>query len=161
MTISTADLCDQHEESVEVIEPIFRSFGGREAFYGPITTILAIEDNSLVRQALSEPGNGRVLVVDSGGSLRCAMLGDRLAAMAATNGWSGVVVFGCVRDSAVLSTIDLGIKALSTHPKKSKKRNQGERDVPLKFAGVGFNSGDFLYADADGIILADRELEVG
>ena len=111
------------------------------------------EDNVLVRKALEEPGAGRVLVVDGAGSQRCALVGDRLAALAADNGWAGIVVYGCIRDSAVIKTIDVGVKALGTHPKKSIKRGLGERDVTVFFGGLRWQPGDRLHADADGIVL--------
>lgn len=154
----TADLCDAHPH-VAVVEPGFRNFGGRSRFRGPIATIKAFEDNSLVRAALSEPGQGRVLVVDGGGSRRCAMLGDRMAALAIENGWAGVVINGCLRDSALLGTMALGIRALDTHPRRSEKRNEGQRDIPVHFGGVTFQPGAYLYADEDGIILAPEELK--
>lgn len=113
-----------------------------------------IEDNSLVRVALEGPGNGAVLVVDGGGSLRCALLGDQLGTLAMENGWSGVIVNGCVRDSADLGTMDLGVKALATHPRKSVKRGEGERDVAVSFLGVEFSPGAMVYADGDGVVVA-------
>ena len=160
MSISTADLTDVHRDAVQVAEPVFRTFGGRAAFGGPVTTIRTFEDNSLVRTALEEPGDGRVLVVDGAGSLRCALLGDQLAALGAENGWSGVVVHGCVRDTAILATIDLGIQALAPHPCKSEKRGRGERDVPVHFAGVTVEPGVFVYADTDGLIVSPSALQV-
>lgn len=158
MPIQTADLCDAFADQVEVFEPIFRDFGGREAFHGPISTVKAFEDNSLVRRALEEPGHGRVLVVDGGASTRCAMLGDRLAALAVENGWVGVVIYGCVRDSSALKNIALGIKALATHPMKSEKRNTGQRDIVVRIAGVCVAPGAYLYADADGIVVSAQRL---
>ena len=159
MNFKTADLCDDHRAAVEVVEPMFRDFGGHTTFGGPISTVRALEDNSLVRQALKEPGQGRVLVADGGGSLRCALLGDRLAKFAAENGWSGVLVYGCVRDADELARIDLGVKALATHPMKTVKRNVGQRDVAVRFAGVRFVPGAFLYADHDGVIVAPTRLD--
>jgi regulator of ribonuclease activity A len=123
-------------------------------------TIRTFEDNSLVRKALEEPGDERVLVVDGAGSMRCALLGDRLAALGAENGWSGVIVHGCVRDTAILATIDLGVQALAPHPCKSEKRGRGERDVPVYFAGLAVEPGAFLYADTDGIIVSAEALQI-
>lgn len=159
MTFQTADLCDQFDQLVRVVAPMgFRSFGGRSAFSGPITTLKAFEDNSLVRNALEGPGDGRVLVVDGGGSMRCAMVGDQLALLGVNNGWSGIVVYGCIRDSAAIGTMDIGLMALATHPRKSVKRGVGERDIPVSFGGVEFAPGQHLYADADGILIAQSPL---
>ena len=149
--ISVADLCDEHEGVIEVCVTQFKDFGGRTAFAGPIRTVRCHEDNSLVKATLAEPGEGRVLVVDGGGSLHRALVGDVLAADGAKNGWAGVVVFGAVRDSAVLATIDLGIKALGTNPMRSVKRGEGMVDTPVAFGGVVFLPGDMLYADEDGV----------
>lgn len=158
MDFKTCDLCDQHADDLQIAEPMFGDFGGRIAFCGPIATVKVFEDNVLVREALEEPGQGRVLVVDGGGSLRCALLGDRLAALAEENGWAGVVVNGCIRDSSAVAEVDLGVKALGVHPLKSVKRGVGERDVPVRFAGVGFVPGHYLYADEDGLLVAQRAL---
>lgn len=158
MSFKTADLCDQHSDHLQIAEPLLRHFGGRQMFSGEIATIDAFEDNSLVRQALEEPGRGRVLVVDGHGSLRCAMLGDILGALAQTHGWSGVVVYGCVRDSVDLGTLDVGVLAVATHPLKSVKRGAGRRDVPVRFAGVTFTPGHVLYADEDGLIVSETPL---
>ena len=153
--LPTADLCDEHDD-VEVAAPVFRDFGGRAAFGGPISTIKIFEDNVLVRKALEEPGERRVLVVDGGGSMRCALLGDRLASLAHDNGWAGVIVYGCIRDSAPIRQIDVGVKALATHPKKSTKRGEGQRDVNVTFAGVTFRPGAFVYADEDGVVVRSQ-----
>lgn len=154
MTIKTADLCDEHAERVSIADPIFRAYGGRPAFGGPITTLRVFEDNVLVRSALEEPGDGRVLVVDGAASMRCALLGDQLAALAADNGWAGVVVNGCIRDSADIAGIDIGVRALATMPLKSRKLGRGERDVTVAFAGVAFEPGHHLYADEDGLLVS-------
>lgn len=158
--ISTADLSDRHSDKagVRVLAPIFRAYGGRSAFAGAIATVKCFEDNSLVRAALETPGEGRVLVVDGGGSLNCALLGDILAEMASENAWSGVVVHGCVRDTEALAQIDLGVRALASHPLKSVKRGLGERDVRVDFGGAEFKPGDYLYADADGVLVSPVEL---
>jgi len=154
----TADLCDQHSASVHVAEPLFGDFGGHAHFFGPISTIKCFEDNSLVRTALETAGQGRVLVIDGGGSVRCALLGDQLAALAVANGWAGVIVNGCIRDSADIALMDIGVKALATHPLKSVKQGVGEADVPVRFADVTFAPGHHVYADEDGIIVADGPL---
>ncbi len=157
MSWTTADLCDAHPE-VQVAEPVFLDFGGRDRFCGSVATVAVFEDNVLVRQALSEPGEGRVLVVDGGGSLAVALVGDRLAAMGAANGWAGVVVNGCVRDVAVTRTVDLGLRARAACPRRSAKTGTGTRGTLVVFAGVTFRPGDWLYADLDGIVLAPLPL---
>jgi len=153
MSFNTADLCDEHDD-LHVAEPIFRIFGKRRAFNGPIATVKCHEDNSRVREALEEPGEGRVLVVDGGGSMRRALLGDMLGELAVENGWAGVVVNGCIRDSDAINELDLGVRALATIPVKSIKRGDGQRDVSVSFAGVTFRPGEHLYADADGLVVA-------
>ncbi len=158
MGFSTADLCDTHEGKVRMAAPIFRSFGGRSTFHGRIATLKLFEDNGLVRQTLDTPGDGRVLVIDGGGSLRCALLGDQLAALAVKNGWSGIVIWGCIRDSAAIGAMDLGVFALATHPLKTVKKNLGETEVPVSFAGIDFIPGEWLYADSDGLIVAAAPL---
>lgn len=160
MSLRTTDLCDDHADHLRIVSPLFRDYGRRLLFNGPVSTVKVFEDNSLVRAALEEAGGGRVLVVDGGGSMRCALLGDNLAAMGQQNGWAGVVVYGCVRDAAELAAIDLGVKALNTHPLKSVKKGVGERDVPVTFGGVTFNAGDYLYADEDGIIVSEQALSL-
>lgn len=154
----TADLYDQHEQRLQVCEPIFQSYGGHARFYGPVSTIKCFEDNSRVREAVSEAGEGRVLVVDAGGSRRCAMLGDLLAAKAVENGWAGVLMYGLIRDSADIAAMPLGVKALGTIPIKSVKKGVGERDVPVRIAGVSFSPGQHLYADEDGIVCSPEPL---
>jgi regulator of ribonuclease activity A len=158
MSFKTADLCDAHPDQLQICDPGLSGFGGRARFSGRISTIKCFEDNSLVREALAEPGDGRVLVVDAGGSMRCAMLGDMLAANAVENGWSGVVMNGLIRDSAEIAGMGLGVKALGTHPLKSVKKGVGERDVPVRFAGVTFIPGEFVYADEDGIVCSRNDL---
>lgn len=143
---------------MRVCEPLFRDFGGRPRFAGPVATVKCFEDNSLVKAALAEPGEGRVLVVDAGGSTRRAMLGDLLAASAVANGWSGVLMYGCIRDSAEIAGMALGVKALGTHPMKSEKRGEGIRDVPVTFGGVTFRTGDWVYCDEDGVIVSGGPL---
>lgn len=158
MSFTTADLYDQHETSVQVAMPGFRDYGGRKRFYGPVSTVSVYEDNSLVRSALEEPGDGRVLVIDGGESMRCALVGDKLAQLARQNGWVGVIVSGCIRDAVVIAGIEIGVKALGTNPRKSVKRNSGERDIPVSFSGVTFTPGDYVYADEDGILISDCSL---
>ena len=160
MTFKTADLCDDYSQTVQICEPVFSDFGGESRFHGEISTIKCYEDNSLVREAVAEPGRGRVLVVDAGGSLRCAMLGDLLAAKAVENGWAGVIMYGLIRDSADIAKMQLGVKALGTLPLKSVKKGLGERDVQVRFAGVLFVPGQFVYADEDGIICSSERLPV-
>ena len=158
MNFSTADLCDAHEGLVRVVEPMFSSFGGRAAFFGEIATLKVFEDNSLVRSALETSGDGRVLVIDGGGSLRRALVGDQLAALAAQNGWAGLVVYGCIRDSRAIGEMNIGMLAMDTHPMKTVKKNVGESDVPVSFGGVTFTPGEWLYADEDGVILSAHAL---
>lgn len=155
---STADLCDAHEGKTRVAAPIFRSYGGKTSFRGTIATLKLFEDNGLVRQTLDTPGAGRVLVIDGGGSLRCALLGDQLAALAVRNGWAGIVIWGCIRDSVAIASMDLGVLALATHPQKTVKKNLGDAGVTVSFAGIDFVPGAWLYADADGVIVAAEQL---
>lgn len=158
MTFATADLYDQHGEALQVALPLFNDYGGRKIFHGPVSTVKVHEDNSLVRAALEEKGEGRVLVVDGGESMRCALVGDMLAQLGKDNGWAGIVVSGCIRDAAVVATIDIGVKALATNPRKSVKQGAGNRDVPVTFAGTTFTPGHYLYADTDGIVTATGKI---
>jgi len=158
MDLLTTDLCDANEDKVRVVEPMFNSFGGRAAFYGQIATLKLFEDNSLVRKALESPGQGRVLVIDGGGSLRRALVGDQLAALGVKNGWSGIVVYGCIRDSRAIAEMDIGVFALDTHPMKTVKKNAGDADIQVSFGGVSFIPGEWLYADEDGVILSANPL---
>jgi regulator of ribonuclease activity A len=158
MPFATADLCDAHSDKLSIVAPMFMRFGGREAFGGEIRTLKVFEDNALVRQTLSTPGNGNVLVVDGGGSMRCALVGDQLALLAQQNNWSGVVVYGCVRDSVAMRAMDVGIRALNTHPLRSLRKGIGDIDIPVVFGGVKFTPGHWLYADADGIVVAAEAL---
>lgn len=162
MSFKTPDLCDTFESelglSLRVVAPMFQCYGGRKAFTGQIATLKLFEDNSLVREVLGEAGQGRVLVVDGGGSLRCALVGDQLAILAQKNGWAGIVVYGCIRDSADINQTDIGVRALNTHPQKSIKRGVGEKDLAVSFGGVTFNPGEWLYADEDGILVSTRNL---
>ncbi len=162
---ATADLCDTNEDMIRagklrIVAPMFRSFGGRPNCYGEIVTLKLFEDNSFVRKTLEQPGAGRVLVIDGGGSLRRAILGDQLAEMAVKNGWSGVLAYGCIRDSAAISAMELGVFALATHPQKTDKKNIGETNVPVAFGGVTFNPGEWLYADSDGVLVSAEPLDL-
>lgn len=158
MSIATTDLSDAHPEA-QVCAPIFKDFGGRKAFHGAIKTLKVFEDNALVRATLETPGEGRVLVVDGGGSDRCALLGGNLGQLAVKNNWAGIVLFGYIRDSEEISTQQVGVKALGTHPRKSEKGlHSGQADKVVSFAGVSFRPGALLYADADGIVVADKPI---
>lgn len=150
----TADLCDEHADALQVCEPVFRPYGGHVAFSGQVSTVRCFEDNSRVKEAVEGPGAGRVLVVDGGGSKRRALFGDTLGAAAVRNGWAGVIVHGCIRDSALLARMNLGVRALGTMPLRSEKRGEGERDVPVRFAGATFHPDDYVYADEDGIVVS-------
>jgi regulator of ribonuclease activity A len=160
MNFTTADLCDAHseEEHFQIAEPLFKSYGANPAFCGRITTLKVFEDNVLVRRTLEEKVENRVLVIDGGGSHRCALLGSNLARLAVDNGWQGIVIYGCLRDSAIIDQFPIGIRALHTHPLKSHKRGIGDRDLLVTFAGVNFKKDHFLYADTDGIIVSDTML---
>lgn len=162
---ATADLCDTHGDAARVCQMAFRDFGQVVAFAGRVATVRCFEDNVRVREMVATPGQGRVLVVDAGGSPRCAMLGDNLAQMALDNGWAGVILYGCIRDAAVIATLPLGVKALGTHPRRSEKRGEGETDVPVSFGGVTFTPGDRVFADEDGVVALSEvrsgNLEVG
>ena len=158
MEFKTADLCDDNEDSISVALPIFRDYGGTTSFCGKISTVKCFEDNSLVREALKNPGSNKVLVVDGGGSTRRALVGDLLAQAGAENNWSGILVYGCIRDSEAISTIKIGCKALGTMPLKTEKKGVGEKDVAVNFADVDFIPDHFLYADEDGVIVSQKNL---
>ena len=155
---ATADLYDEHGETLRIVAPMFRDYGRVKVFAGPVSTVKVFEDNSLVRAELEQPGDGRVLVVDGGASMRCALVGDNLAALGHDNGWAGIIVYGCIRDVALMSAIDIGVKALATNPRKSMKRGEGQRGVAVRFADVLIEPGDYLYADEDGVVIAPSEL---
>ena len=154
---STADVLDAHPVEARVCELVLHQFGGVTAFAGRISTVRCHEDNVVLKRHLGEPGAGRVLVVDGGGSLRVALLGDMVAGLAAGNGWAGVIVNGCVRDSVALRALDVGIKALGTNPRPSGKAGVGETDVPVEFGGITFEPGATLYSDDDGVVVLDRD----
>lgn len=160
MNIVTPDLCDAHPESVRVVEPLFTNYGGYAAFGGEIVTVKCHEDNSLVKENVGKPGEGRVMVVDGGGSLRCALLGDMLAEKAVQNGWAGLVIFGCIRDVDEIRNMALGVQAIRTIPIKSNRKGRGDYNIPVTFGGVTFTPGDFVYADNNGIIAADKALSM-
>jgi regulator of ribonuclease activity A len=153
MTLSTTDVSDAHPEA-QVCDPVFRAFGGRAEFSGPITTLKVFEDNSMIREIVQTPGEGRVLVVDGGGSLRCGLFGGNLAVAAARNGWAGVVINGCARDADELDAEPIGIRALALHPRRSERGlHSGQAGLPVNFAGVVFREGEWLLADRDGVLV--------
>lgn len=152
MTTATADLYDEHGENLQICQTQFRQYGGQRSFDGSIETVRCHEDNALLKSILSTPGNGRVLVVDGGGSLRTALTGDLVAQLAVDNGWNGLIINGAVRDVDVLAAIDIGIKALGCTPRKSGKTGAGEQGVDLMIGGATFACGDHLWADNDGVV---------
>lgn len=157
MDFTTPDLCDAHPD-VAVLPFQFRLFGQRTVFAGPVSTVACFEDNSRVAEAVAEPGEGRVLVVDGQGSLDRSLLGDRLAAKASENGWAGVVVLGAVRDVEIIDGIDIGVRALGVCPRKTDKQDRGDRDVPLRVGEVPVLPGGWLYADRNGVIISPSRL---
>ncbi len=158
MGFTTPDLCDAYPDLVQVLEPKFRAYGAETTFSGPVETLKVFEDNALVRQVLESAGDGRVLVVDGGASLRCALLGGRLAYVARNNGWLGLLINGAVRDAAELNQVPIGIRALNTVPRRSEKNGTGEQGGTVVFAGARFERHNYLYADDDGILVAERNL---
>jgi len=160
MHFSTAELCDRYADQrhIQIAEPIFKTFGGISAFFGQIATLKTFEDDVLIGTALSSPGKGRVLVVDGGGSHRCSLIDGRLGKLAVDNGWSGIVVYGCIRNTHELSGLPLGLRALHAHPMKAHQRGSGDRDSLITFGSVNFRSGNHIYVDDDGMVVADDEL---
>jgi regulator of ribonuclease activity A len=159
----TADLCDAHEAALaagtlRVMQPGLISLGRRVSFAGPAATLKVFEDNSLVAEAVKSAGDGRVLVVDGGGSLRCALVGGNLASAAAKNGWAGLLVNGCVRDTEEINATQIGVRALACHPQRSGKRGEGQRELPVNFLGVTIRPGEWIYADADGVLVSATAL---
>ena len=150
---ATADLYDEHGDALQSCAVQWRRYGGRPRFSGPVSTVRCHRDNAIVKAALAEPGAGRVLVVDGGGSLESALVGDLIAGSAVANGWAGVVVHGAVRDTVALAGLDLGVLALGSNPRKSAKDGVGERDVPVTFGGIEFVPGATLWADEDGVLV--------
>jgi regulator of ribonuclease activity A len=159
MTLSTTDLCDAHcdrlnDGRMAVLTPYYLSFGKRRAFAGHAVTLQVTDDNALVRSTLDMPGEGRVLVIDGGGSQRCALVGGQLALLAQNNGWSGIIVDGCVRDTDELNACDIGIRARAVHPRRGGKLGAGHRDTIIHIAGTHIRPGDWIVADADGVIVS-------
>ena len=163
MRFKTPDLLDNNEAriqdgSVRIVTPMFQHYGGRSSFCGQLVTLKLFEDNSLVREVLAENGRGKVLVIDGGGSMRCALVGDQLAILAHRNAWEGIVVYGCIRDSEDIGRIDIGLRALNTHPLKSIKKGVGDRDLAVSFGGVTFRPGEWIYVDGDGVVVSEQSL---
>jgi regulator of ribonuclease activity A len=160
MTFTTPDLCDRYSDThhLQIAEPIFRPFGAKSTFSGRVTTLKIFEDNILLRAVLEEKVEDRVLVVDGGGSHRCALLGGNLAKLACDNGWQGIIIYGCIRDSIEINRLPIGIRALHTHPLRSHKKGGGDRDILVTFAGINFRTGYYVYADEDGIIVTEDKL---
>jgi regulator of ribonuclease activity A len=156
--LSTPDIADQYPQEVQALELELRNFGGLAQFSGAVVTIKCHEDNSLVKELVATPGEGRVIVVDGGGSRRRALLGDMLAAKAAANGWAGLVIHGVIRDVDQVATTRLGVQALGTIPLKTEKLGVGQRDIPLSFGGVTIHPGDYIYADNNGVLVSRRKL---
>lgn len=151
--IPTADLYDEHGDALASCDVQFKQFGARARFQGEIVTVRCHEDNALLKKVLGEPGRGKVVVVDGDGSLHCALMGDVMAALAASNGWEGVVIHGAVRDVAALAKLDIGIKALGSNPRKSSKHGTGQHNVPVSFGGAVFSPGAQLVSDEDGVVV--------
>ena len=160
MSFVTCDLCDENPEVVKIVEPLFTNYGGKRVFGGEIVTVKCHEDNSLVKEHVANPGEGRVMVVDGGGSLRCALLGDMLAEKAAQSGWAGLIIYGCIRDVDQIGDTDLGVQALRTIPIKSNRQGVGQLNVSVTFGGVTFNPGEYVYADNNGIIVSETALKL-
>jgi regulator of ribonuclease activity A len=158
MMISTPDLCDEHPDKVRVLEPMMINFGGKSAFGGQVVTVKCHEDNSLVKEQAGMDGTGKVMVVDGGASMRRALLGDMIAENAVANGWQGFIIYGCIRDVDAINALDLGVQALNSIPVKTDKRGIGDLNVPVTFAGVTINPGDYIYADNNGVIVASEPL---
>ena len=158
MSFSTPDLCDDYPELVRVLEPMLNNFGGINTFGGEIVTIKCFEDNSLVKENASRPGFGKVMVVDGGGSLRRALLGDLIAKDAVKNGWEGIIIYGCIRDVDIINMLDIGVQAIDTVPLKTEKKGIGDLNVPVTFGGVTFKPGEYVYADNNGVVVSSEEL---
>lgn len=160
MFIDTSELCDLYAEQVDVVEPIFSSFGGVSNFYGKVTTVKCFESNGLIAEVLEENGEGRVLVIDGGGAVRRGLIDAELAQLAADNGWEGIIVYGAVRQIQQLENLDIGIHALAPIPVSADESTAGESDVPVNFGGVTFFPEDYIYADLTGIILSQEPLDL-
>jgi len=163
MTFATTDICDDNPGLLEdgrlaVLPPVFRHYGLHTKFCGPAVTLKVFEDNVLVRATLETPGNGSVLVVDGGGSVRRALVGGQLAVLAQNNGWAGIIVNGCVRDTDEINTCSVGVRALGAHPQRSARKGEGERNLRVDIAGVPVSPGNWIYADNDGVLVAEQQL---
>ena len=154
----TPDLCDAFPDQIKVVDPLFRNYGGLSSFGGQIVTVKCFEDNSKVKALVDTDGTGKVMVVDAGGSMRRACLGDMLAEKAVNNGWQGIIMYGCIRDVDVIAELELGVQALGSHPVKTDKRGIGDIDIPVTFGGVTFKPGEYVYADNNGIIVSPGPL---
>ena len=160
MKYSTPDLCDAYPDLVRVVEPIFITFGGQASFGGEIVTVKCFEDNSVVKETAGTPGKGKVMVVDGGGSMRRALLGDLITENAVKNGWEGFIIYGCIRDVDAIREMDIGVKAIGVIPLKTEKRGIGDLNVSVSFGGVTFNPGEFVYADNNGVIVSAEPLKM-
>ncbi len=160
MSLKTTDIFDKYGDAIQIADAIFNDYGGNKVFEGKITTLKLFEDNVLIQEAVQEPGEGRVLVVDGGGSIRTALVGDHLVGRAAENHWAGIVINGAIRDSREVGQLPIGVKALRAHPRRPGKKRIGERDIPVTFAGVTFTPGAYLYADEDGIVVAQERVSL-
>jgi len=158
MNVSTPDLCDAYPDLARILEPIFKNYGGKTSFGGEIVTVKCFEDNSRVKENAGKPGVGKVMVVDGGGSLKKALLGDLIARTALNNGWEGFIIYGCIRDVEPISTMKIGVKALNSIPLKTQRKGEGENSVQITFGGVTFNPGEYVYADTTGIIVSSMPL---
>ena len=156
--VSTPDLSDQFDQEVDIVEPLFRHYGGLKQAYGQITTVACFEDYSLVAEQVKSPGKGHVLIVDGRGSLRCSLLGDQLATSAIDNGWSGILINGCLRDVEIITPMPIVVMALASIPRKTVKAGKGSLNVPVNFAGTTFNPGHYLFVDETGILVSERNL---
>lgn len=156
--MKTADLVDAHDDLVSLCALPWRRFGRVRSFWGGVATVQCFEDNGLLKTCLQEPGNGRVMVVDGGGSSRCALLGDRIAAILQASGWAGILINGVIRDSAEIDAMEVGVYCLGTSPKKSAKSGAGRREVPVRFGDAGLQPGQYVYCDADGVLVSDEKL---
>jgi regulator of ribonuclease activity A len=163
MSFATTDLCDDNAELLDsgalaVLPPVFQCYGQHTRFSGPAVTLKVFEDNALVRSTLEQPGGGQVLVIDGGGSMRRALVGGQLGLLAQNNGWAGIVVYGCIRDTDEINACATGVRALGAHPQKSAKKGVGDTNVQVQLAGVTVRPGDWIYADADGVLVSRSKL---
>ena len=158
MDWTTPDLYDAYGDSIQTLLPLLDHFGGQTEFFGEIVTVKCFEDNSVVKEQAHQPGEGRVMVVDGGGSLRCALMGDQIAQTAMENGWAGVLIHGCVRDVEIMMEMDWGIMAMAAIPRKSTRRGEGQLNIPVQFGEVNFRPGDWMYADLNGVVVSERHL---